>query len=119
MGVRNVTGQGGGDSLVRLSVARTPPEGAPKKAPKETAQNVRLSAEPSKERARQPREVVAPDPPVQKGGVRMRVDEATDRVVAQILNKNREVIKQIPPEELLKIVANVRKVNGLLFDQKT
>ncbi len=53
------------------------------------------------------------------GGSKIRVDEATDRIVVQILNANGEVIKQIPPEELLRAIAKSREVTGLIFDQQT
>jgi len=46
------------------------------------------------------------------------VDPETKRIVAQILDGNNEVIRQVPPEELLDIVAKSREVQGLLFDQK-
>jgi len=55
---------------------------------------------------------------VTSGGVRMRIDEASRRVIAQILDENRNVVKQIPPEEVLKLSANFRRVQGLLFDEK-
>ena len=50
---------------------------------------------------------------------KIRVDEATDRIVVQILNSNNEVIKQIPPEQLLRAIARSRQVTGLIFDQQT
>ncbi|HOE66594.1 MAG TPA: flagellar protein FlaG [Candidatus Hydrogenedentes bacterium] len=49
---------------------------------------------------------------------RIHVDPETKRIVAQILDGNNEVIRQVPPEELLDIVAKSREVQGLLFDQK-
>lgn len=52
-----------------------------------------------------------------KAGTRLRVDGATDRIVAQILDRKGEVINQIPPEELLKILARTREVYRKLFDQ--
>jgi uncharacterized FlaG/YvyC family protein len=47
----------------------------------------------------------------------MRVDENIDRVIAQILDRNREVIKQIPPEEQVKLLNRIRETHGLLFDE--
>ena len=49
---------------------------------------------------------------------RIRLDDATDRVVVQILNAENEVIKQFPPEELLRVLENIREVTGLLFDRQ-
>jgi uncharacterized FlaG/YvyC family protein len=51
-------------------------------------------------------------------GARFRVDAATKRMVSQVLDENREVMKQIPPEQLLKISANFRKFTALLFDEQ-
>jgi uncharacterized FlaG/YvyC family protein len=58
-----------------------------------------------------------PEPP-RRAGTRLRVDEASNRIVAQILDEANRVIKQIPPEELLKIAAQFRRFNGLIFDQE-
>jgi uncharacterized FlaG/YvyC family protein len=46
----------------------------------------------------------------------LRFDEATERIVAQVLNKENQVVKQIPPEELLRILSRLRNLVGLLFD---
>jgi len=54
-----------------------------------------------------------------RNGSKIRVDESTDRIVVQILNANDEVIKQFPPEELLKAIRSYREVVGLVFDQQT
>jgi len=56
-------------------------------------------------------------PAVQQRGVRLRVDEASKRVVAQIVGADNEVIKQIPPEEVLEIASKFRDLQGILFDQ--
>jgi hypothetical protein len=49
---------------------------------------------------------------------RIRVDDATDRVVVQFLNAENEVIKQYPPEDLLRVLRNIREIRGLLFDRQ-
>lgn len=51
-----------------------------------------------------------------RSGTRLYVDESTHQVVAQIVNANNEVIKQIPPEEMLKIAARFRILVGTIFD---
>ena len=53
-----------------------------------------------------------------RSGVRIHVDQATDRFVTQILDENRQVVKQIPPEELLDVLAKTRRLNGILFDEE-
>lgn len=49
-------------------------------------------------------------------GIRLQVDEAVDRVIAQVFNENNEIIKQIPPEEAVRAFARFREVTGLIFD---
>ena len=56
--------------------------------------------------------------PPQRTGTRLRIDEASKRIVAQIVNEDNEVTKQIPPEELLRIAARSREISGKLFDRK-
>lgn len=51
-------------------------------------------------------------------GAIVRIDEATSRWVAQLVDENNEVIRQIPPEELLEIAAKFRRLQGLLFDER-
>ncbi|NIA12622.1 MAG: hypothetical protein GWP08_00985 [Nitrospiraceae bacterium] len=54
----------------------------------------------------------------QRTGTRVRIDNASKQIVAQIVDENNEIIKQIPPEELLKIAAKFRDLQGKLFDIK-
>lgn len=47
------------------------------------------------------------------------VDEATGRSVIRVLDKESgEVIRQVPPEELLTLVARMRQLSGLIFSQE-
>jgi uncharacterized FlaG/YvyC family protein len=49
--------------------------------------------------------------------VRLDVDDDTGRVIAQIIDRDsREIIRQVPPEELLHIAARLNDLVGLLFD---
>ena len=50
--------------------------------------------------------------------VHLLASQASKRIVAQIVDENNEVIKQIPPEEMLKIAARFREISGKLFDRK-
>ncbi len=52
-----------------------------------------------------------------RAGTRLSVDAATKRIVAKIVDETNQVIKQIPPEELLKIIAQARKMYAKLFDE--
>jgi len=51
-------------------------------------------------------------------GTRLRIDNASKRIIAQIIGENNEIIKQIPPEEILKISAKFQEMIGKLFDRK-
>lgn len=53
---------------------------------------------------------------ISPSGVRIRVDDATHQVITQILNESNEVIRQLPPEDALKIAARFRQITGLIFD---
>jgi len=49
--------------------------------------------------------------------VRFQIDESTDRLVAQVVNvETNEVIRQIPPEELMRLARRLREFIGILLD---
>jgi uncharacterized FlaG/YvyC family protein len=48
---------------------------------------------------------------------RMRIDKESNRIITQIIGENNEVLKQIPPDDLLRFAARFRKLQGLLFDE--
>lgn len=112
MGVRSVTGQGL-RVLADPLLARTPSGGVPASAPKEVAPQAPESPKPATTEAREVRIDAGPE----ATGTRLRIDRESKRVIVQILNEANEVIKQIPPEELLRIAAATRKLQGLLFDE--
>jgi len=84
--------------------------GVPEKAPKQAsvAKHVDTTAEQKRV-----------DPVVLSNttSIRLRVDEATNRIIAQVVDENNEVVRQIPPEDALRIAANTRHLLGLLFDK--
>ncbi|NLU55434.1 MAG: flagellar protein FlaG [Firmicutes bacterium] len=52
-------------------------------------------------------------------GIRFQVHEDLDRVYVEIVDRSTgEVIKQIPPEDMLKIAAKFQEFIGLIFDEK-
>jgi uncharacterized FlaG/YvyC family protein len=53
----------------------------------------------------------------ERTGTRLRIDKATNRIVAQIVGRDNNVIKQIPPEEALAIAARIREFRGEIFDK--
>ncbi|HRI89653.1 MAG TPA: flagellar protein FlaG [Candidatus Hydrogenedentes bacterium] len=93
------------------AAVRTPSSGAPDHAPTETR-----SVEKQQESTESPRK----SEPVQlqnSTSIRLRIDKETNRIIAQVVNENNEVVRQIPPDEALKIAANTRQLLGLLFDE--
>ncbi|MFQ5455997.1 MAG: flagellar protein FlaG [Nitrospirota bacterium] len=47
------------------------------------------------------------------------IDEATERIVVKVIDDNTgEVIRQIPPKEMLSLSAHIDKLQALLFDGK-
>ncbi len=47
------------------------------------------------------------------------VDDATGRSVVRVLNKETgDVIRQLPPEALLNLVARMRQLSGLIFNEE-
>ncbi len=78
-----------------------PPEAAPRPVPREVIEALTARTEANT-----------------RSASRIRLDDATDRVVVQILNADNEVIKQFPPEELLEVLERIREVTGLIFDRQ-
>ncbi len=78
----------------------------------------RLGPRPKEEQVQQvaARAVVTEGP--RRTGTRIHIDASSKRIIAQIVGVNNEVIKQIPPEELLKIAAKFQEITGKLFDRK-
>ncbi|MDQ1256055.1 MAG: Flagellar protein FlaG [Candidatus Hydrogenedentes bacterium] len=53
----------------------------------------------------------------ERGGTRLRVRGEERRIVAEIVDKQHEVIKQVPPEEALVIADRFQRLQGMLFDE--
>lgn len=92
------------------AAVHTPSRGAPDQTPLEAAQVEQHSAK------------VETQQPVEQefstvSGVRLHVDAETNRIVAQIVDENDEVVRQIPPEDALRIASQTRELLGLLFDK--
>ncbi len=119
MGVQNVSGESL-HVLVSASLAQSPHQRPPEAAQETAVPPKPQHPKPSEEqRQRVEQQRATAQPVVQGGGVRLHVDPRTDRIVAEILDADDNVIKQIPPEELLELVASMRAIQGLLFDQET
>jgi hypothetical protein len=73
-------------------------------------------ARPSKEFER-PEATALVKPGPKRAGMRLSVDAQINRIVAKIVDETNQVIKQIPPEELLKIIAQAREIRARMFDE--
>ncbi|MEK6576149.1 MAG: flagellar protein FlaG [Nitrospirota bacterium] len=52
-------------------------------------------------------------------GIRFSVDEETEKVVIKIVDSNtNEVIRQIPPEEVLNMIRHLDEFQGLLINKR-
>ena len=57
-------------------------------------------------------------PPIPAYRLRFRLDQASGRVAVTVINKEtQEIIREIPPEELLEIAQKLHKYCGILFDE--
>ncbi len=92
---------------------RTPSHGAPDQTPKEAAPNAQHESAVQGE-TKQP----ATESFSVASGVRLHVDAETHRIIAQIVDENDKVVRQIPPEDALRIASKTRELLGILFDQK-
>ncbi len=51
--------------------------------------------------------------------LRFRIHEESERIMVQVVNlKDNEVIKEIPPERLLHVVAQIQNIIGLFVDTR-
>ena len=115
MGVRGVSEQ-----ALQARVSPAPvPEAERSKAAAETEPVRAGTASPSnRETSSASDTVVRERPKAQRAGTKLRVDSESNRIVAQIIDESNRVMKQIPPEEMLRIAAKFRELQGLLFDQE-
>ncbi len=115
MGVGSVKGQG--FQALTSPAARTPssrPHAAD--AAKDVVSVTHASPKPEAETVKRETSA-APKMEPRTATPRLRIDKSSNRVIAQMVNENNEVVKQIPPEELLRIAARFRDLQGLLFDE--
>ncbi len=118
MGVNGVNGQDLA-ALFASTVKRTP---APQLRSSEAASAAapqRPAEKPAEEQASQAASTSVAVSGLKPTHTSLRVDRESNRIVARILDENNEVIKQIPPEEMLRIAARFRQIQGLLFDERT
>ncbi len=52
-------------------------------------------------------------------GLKFKLHDKTDRLMVQVINtKTMEIIKELPPEEVLDLSARIQEMVGILIDEK-
>ena len=124
MAVSSINGQGLASLVPGTAAAASPHQAYQSPGPRtaDTVGDAAPAAQSGPGPSEEPTRVAAAGnmtPPVpRQSGVRIRLDESSRQLVAQVTNELDEVIKQIPPEERLKIAAQCRRLYGLMFDRK-
>ena len=119
MAVASVTGPDRA-VLARVYAAPAPPLRTPEAA-SAGAHATRAAQGPKEEQVQpvqDPAKKAAPEPDITQQGTRYHVDKDSHEIVTQIIGQNNEVIRQIPPQDLLDISAKFKKLQGLLFDRR-
>lgn len=114
MDINNLPVQGLADLPDRKNVATPAPRSLDTTGPAQASPAIQSSEEQTSEPARSVNRLTRP----QASSTRLRVDEATQRIVTQFVDESNNVVRQIPVEELLKISAQFRRLEGLLFDKE-
>lgn len=119
MGVNRISGQDLAALYTRSTKQAPAPQLRTAEAPQDDAVNTTIILKQNEEQVQRAARSIESQPKPFGGRTRLHIDESSKQVVAQILDENDQVVKQIPPEELLKIADQFRKLQGLLFDQQT
>ena len=54
-----------------------------------------------------------------KGDIQFEVDRSINMVIVKVIDKEKnEVIRQIPPEVVVKLAKAISEIEGILFDEK-
>jgi len=120
MGIHSINGQGS-SVLAPANAARAPaPKLRAREEVSETALPLRQVQETNKEQAKQTAKSVEQETPGLNPNLpRFSIRADTKQIVAQIVDEHNKVVRQIPPEELLRAAARMRKLEGMLFDRST
>jgi len=118
MGINGVNGQELA-ALFDLRASRTPAPGLRTKEAEPDRPEATAQPRPGKneEQEQLAARLVTPAP-LEITRRAFRFDDDTKRIVVQVIAESNEVIKQIPPEEFLRMAARLRQVQGLLCDER-
>jgi len=118
MGIDAVNGQELA-ALFNLRAARTPAPGLrTKEAEPERPEAIAQPPPGKNEEQEQQAARVVIQPLLEVTRRAFRFDDDTKRVVVKVIGENDDVIKQIPPEEFLRMAARLRQIQALFFDER-
>jgi len=117
MGIRNVGSQSAQELAQTAAQIPVPRPRTTESSPGQPEDQETAAPVYDKEQVRGIAQAVQENLSQQRAGTRLRVDEDTNQIIVQILDENNQVIRQIPPEELLKVAAKLRDINARIFDQ--
>jgi len=104
---------------VRAAAAPAPQARTAEPAKAQASKALAYEPEPNEEQVQRAIETLREDPDFRDLPARLRIDDSSGRLVVQILDEQEQVVRQIPPEEVLKLAANFRELQGMLFDERT
>lgn len=117
MELHNVQGPESGALLRAKAAAPGPHARAPDK-PETVRPAARDHVSPSEEQVQKTAPDTQPTVRIDAAHPRIKIDEQSQRVITQLVDENDEVIRQIPPEELLRVADQLRRLRGVLFDEQ-
>ena len=126
MGIRSIPGNDAprlvAQAVEGASAARRPP---PKAVPAESSvpadkqEEREVQPAPSQEDVRRMSQLLNKIVESLNWNIRVRIDETHERIVTQIVDPDKgEIIKQIPPQELLNIMSRLKAFVGVLLDRE-
>ena len=125
MGVRGISGDDSrltGPAVEGALAARQPPpraEPAEPSAPADRLEQRQQQPSPTREEVRHMSRLLEGILESLNWNIKLRIDENHDRIVTQIVDpENDEIIKQIPPQELLEIMSRLKQLVGVLLDRE-
>ena len=119
MGVKDVSGQDFAALSVSAARSVSAPQVRTNKATPPPGAHPRVAKEQSEEQLQQTARTLVESAGPKATHASVRMDKESKRIVVRILDEQNQVIKQVPPEELLQIAKKLRELEGVIFDKHT
>jgi flagellar protein FlaG len=119
MGVNGVSGQDFAALSVSAARSVSAPQVRTNKADPPFSAHQRITKEQTEEQVQPTAKTLVESAGPKATHATMSVDKESNRVVVRIYDDQDQLIKQVPPEELLDIAKSFRKLEGVIFDEQT